>query len=295
MIETAKLMRRVDPPIMIVAVGKDYRARDWSPQVLKVAGRFIDFISMHQYYIEDDYSIISAAPLDLERKLIWLGSVIDAYTTYPKGRIVNIALDEWNVVHRTSPEHLGFTQRTTLGDAIFTAGVYHVLHRLCNRVKVATMSSLINIIGVMYTNDDGGLYVTPQYHVCKLYSNMCNEVAVKSRIEHTAEYKVQKLDLDNVGYLDCSATLAEDGKQLSISVINRHATNQIDCEISIRGFSHSQKMKAYEINGQDVNVANDFDHKDNVKTSMKILKNQANTISYQFPPHSVTLLALNHK
>jgi len=287
-LEFAKLMRRVDPTIRLVAVGCD--RDDWNYEVLKTAGEHVDYISLHKYYgHEEDYYTVVASLLDAERSLKNLSGLIDAAMATKKRR-VEIAFDEWNVWRREANRETGYTQKSTLQDGIFAAGIFHALHRLCKSVTMANLAQLVNVLPAIVTNERG-LYVNPIYLAFKLYVNHSGDTALRTRTE-AETYGAEKIGVDNVPYMDCSATLHKDGGILYLAAINRHREEDIKGQIELRAFKPKRKGRVYELNAEEFSSANDFDSPDKVKIVEKAVKDVSNEFSYTFPAHSVTVLEL---
>ncbi|MEM2936143.1 MAG: alpha-L-arabinofuranosidase C-terminal domain-containing protein [Candidatus Bathyarchaeia archaeon] len=287
-VEFAKLMRRVDPTIRLVAVGCDQD--DWNYEVLKTAGEHVDYISLHKYYgYEEDYYAVVASPLEAERSLKHLSGLINAVMATKKRR-VEIAFDEWNVWRREANRETGYTQKSTLQDGIFAAGVFHVLHRLCQSVTMANLAQLVNVLPAIVTNEKG-LYVNPIYLAFKLYVNHSGDTAIRTRTE-AETYRAEKIGVESVPYLDCSATLHKEGGTLYLAAINRHKDEAIKGKIELQAFKPERKGRVYELNAEEVSSANDFDSPDKVKIVEKAINDVSNQFGYTFPAHSVTVLEL---
>jgi len=287
-VEFAKLMKRVDPTIRLVAVGCD--RDDWNYEVLKTAGEHVDYISLHKYYgHEEDYYTVVASPLDAERSLKHLSGLIDAAMATKKRR-VEIAFDEWNVWRKEANRETGYTQKSTLQDGIFAAGIFHALHRLCKSVTMANLAQLVNVLPAIVTSEKG-LYVNPIYLAFKLYVNHSGDTALRTRTE-AETYKAEKIGANSVPYLDCSATLHKEGGILYLAAVNRHREENIKGQIELRAFTPKRKGKVYELNAEEVSSANDFDSLNKVKIVEKAVNTLSNQFTYTFPAHSVTVLEL---
>lgn len=310
--EYAKLMRMVDPTIKIIAVGSE--SEGWNYPLLKNAGDYIDYISVHKYYLIDDYYNLVACPLEAERTFKQITNLIDAVA--PKQRMIpfvrqerekiKIAVDEWNVWHsEASPPKstiIAGYQKLTLQDGLFTAGMFHVLANPFNNIGMACLCNLVNSgpSGPITTNE-GTLYVNPQYLVFKLYRHHTGDVVLRSETEvdaYDAEISATgglfgaPKKIERVPYLDCLATFDEKNEKLYLAVINRHKDQDIECTVNLQGFKTLRKGKIYELNAQDVTSANDFDSPNNVQIGQKKLASLAMPFDYVFIRHSVTVLEI---
>jgi len=294
--EYARFMKVVDPTIKIIAVGAD--DPEWDLEAIKTAGKYIDYISNHQYLGSDDYYDTVASVYWIEKRLKILRSVIQiAQPLIKEEERVKIALDEWNVWYRGRSEN-DFEENYALKDGLFAAGVFITLHKLCRSVTMANLAQLVNVLGAIHT-DKQNLYLTPIYRAFELFANHTGEIAldvfVNSEtydIEAKALLGKRKFKLSNVPYLDASATLSRSKNKLYIAAVNYHLEKDIECPISIEGFSPKKEGKVYELNGPDVMAMNDFNNPEKIRIVDKAIKNISSRFSYVFPAHSATVIEL---
>lgn len=99
--EFSKLMKRVDPTIKLIVVGLE--KTEWNFRLIKEAGEYFDYISVHTYHIGDtpkSYEEIAALSILTSEQLYEMQCSIDAASYYIKDRKkkpVEIAFDEWNL------------------------------------------------------------------------------------------------------------------------------------------------------------------------------------------------------
>jgi len=287
-VEFSKLMRRVDPSIKLVAVGCE--DDEWNHEVLKKTGDFIDYISLHKYYNYEDYRTIVATPLEAERSLRHLGGLIQATVPVKRAGLVKIAFDEWNVWYPEARIEAGFTEKLTLRDGLFAAGMFHVFHRLCNEVAIANLAQLVNVLPAMVASETG-MYVNPVYLAFKLYVNHFGRVALRTRTI-TETYEAEKLSLSEVPLLDCSATADPDLGKLYLAGVNRSDVEDIEALVELRGPTPASRGIAYELNGEAATSANDFDKPDEVQIREKSIEGVAERFKHVFPAHSATILEM---
>ena len=99
--EFSRLMKKVDPTIKLVVVGSGRTELNF--RLVKEAGEYFDYISVHSYHVGDipkSYEEIAAMSILTAEKLYEMKCSIDAASYYIKDRKskpVEIALDEWNL------------------------------------------------------------------------------------------------------------------------------------------------------------------------------------------------------
>ncbi len=309
LIEYSQALKKTDPKVKIVAVGclaswpgdaltesgaplpEDIKKfleslTDWNDIVLKVAGKHIDFLSVHWYIpqlsVEERrglgkdrlYHTIVAAPQDLERMLRETQATIDKVLKGEKE--VKIIIDEWNI--------MGIA-RFRLRDALYAAGVLNVMQR--EDIFMANLASLVNVMGLIIV-DQTQANPSSLYSVFKNYTEHSGVLSVRAKVESPC-FDLPRTgavpSLKDVPYLDCSASLSEDKKKLYIHVINRHPSKNLTCDMHLPGCSPKEKVKVWEINAPDI-------LSDVVGISEYAIKGITKDFKYTFPAHSITSMMI---
>jgi len=300
-LEYSKLMRRLDPRIKLFAVGSNASISQWDFEVLMRAGMAIDYVSIHGYYGSENYYEMVACPVYAEKRFRLLDSVIDlAMKALGKKERIGISFDEWNALY------LPYERRThhhpyLLKDGIFAAGIFNVMHRLCNSVKVANISMLVNSLGEICTTPEA-MMLTPIYYACELYANNSGKIALDTFVK-SATYDTHEQGgrrgmgpWKGVPYLDASVTLSptkDQGEEMMyIAAVNRHKDDEIKCRISLGGFSPKKEAKVLELNGPSWDAQNRVGAKEEVKIEESFISNVATEFDYVFPAHSATVLVI---
>ncbi len=295
----AERMRAADPSIRLIAVGADpERYPEWNRTVLQIAGEAMDCLSLHWYgpHTRDDarpeemYRAIVAAPVDIERRLRLVEETI-AQVLGPESA-VTIAFDEWNVWLDASGD-TGIEERYELRDALLAVGVFNLLTRRCRKVTMANLAQLVNVLPAISTSRTGA-WGTPLYHAFRLHAGSTQPVAVACQVEGPT-FEAPALGnlpaLASVPYLDASATAAEDGRTVTLSVVNRHPSEDITAEVELGG-REVVAVTVAELNAASTQARGSEALPDAV--SISIVEPQAPTgpLVYSFPAHSATLLTL---
>jgi len=284
--EYAKLMRRVDPSIKLVAVGCD--SPDWNRRVLAECWKLIDYISLHKYYRGgDDYYDVVAAPLEAERSLRDLSRIVE--TTVPAQHPVHIAFDEWNLWYPEATEENGLHQRASLTDGIFASGIFNALHRMCRTVKMANLAQLVNVLPAIVTDDEGRMYLNPTYLAFKLYVHHTGTTALRT-VAFSDTYRSQKYGLNEVPYVDASASLGP--SVLHVALVNRSKGQDLEAVIKLRNAKARAGGWVMELNGERPDSYNSFDQPDAVALNERPLGQSGPNIELQLPPHSSAIVDL---
>ena len=300
-------MEEVDPGLEYVAVGADhYFNKTWNRDVLSVAGGGLDLLALHVYLPGMErlagvalalarggsaamYKAIVAAPIEYERRLREMAGDIEA--VLGKESQIGIAFDEWNLMWNPD-QHL--FPRWRLRDALFVCGVFHAMHRLAGRVKVANIAQLVNVLGVITTRGDR-VCRTALYYPFLMYSRLAQPVSVAAEIA-CESFESPRFGgipaMTNVPVVDCSVTASEDGKTLVIFAINRDPQEDVDCEIALSGFSPRGRVEVNCLSAPSVESVNTFD--DDEMVTVRVRKADLSEVlpRLRLPAHSATALVL---
>ncbi|MEM3014078.1 MAG: alpha-L-arabinofuranosidase C-terminal domain-containing protein [Candidatus Bathyarchaeia archaeon] len=286
--EFANEMRMVDPNIKLVAVGCE--DPEWNLDMVKKAGEYFDYLSIHIYiWGPKPYNELVAIPLNIEQRLSSVYSLVQsARQRFNVKREIKLAFDEWNIWYPEAKQPLHH-QITNVGDAVFTGGVLNALHRLCNKVPIGGFAQTVNVLPMILTSDEGGMVLTPQYLVFKLYGSGSGDLVVRSVVD-SPYYFSSELG-EHVPFVDVSATISEDKKTVYLHVVNRHETEPADLSVFFRGFK-PKSGSAQCVAGESPSDKNTFEEPNRVKIEKAQVKVEKGECVVSLKPHSVTVAKL---
>ena len=169
--ETARLMKWIDPSIELVACGSSNfnmpTFGEWEHTVLREAYELIDYISMHEYYSNDydDTPSFLAENIGMDRFIKAVVAICDMVKAEKKtDKTINISFDEWNVWYhsKSSDKLVGLWGRAphrledvyNFEDALLVGGLLITLLKNSDRVKIACLAQLVNVIAPIMSNDE---------------------------------------------------------------------------------------------------------------------------------------------
>lgn len=308
--EAAKLMRLTDPSIKLIAAGSsNYRPsadpNHWNATILKELKNVIDYLAIHIYVGNPDnnYYNFMSTPLVMEQRTKLIKGMIDremAQASRGDRDPIYIAWDEYNVWYRARGGNFAkgtnaLEERYNLEDALVIAGFLNAFIRNADVVKMANMAQLVNVIGPIFTNDQGSFKQTIYYPLQLFAQNMYGtslDVFVDCDTYDTEQFFIglgeQTTVQKDVPYLDVSASINKG--EIVIAVVNRHKDKPMATDIFLQEGSFDGKLAVYEVNGSDIKDQNDFSA-EKVSTKEKGLLNaKGQKLTYTFPAHSFTLL-----
>lgn len=309
--ETAKMIRRVDPSVEILAASVP--SIEWNMDLLKEAGEYLDWISVHHYWDplwQDNHvasyekaMVYSMSTEDPIKKTIHILGAMDYL-----GRI-RIAFDEWNLKGWHHPNiHQGLAMSEedyltprdkndiasdyTMADAVFSACFLNACLRNCHAVGMANFAPSVNTRGMIYTHSNG-MVLRPTYHVYDLYVNHMQPLVIDSFLHGPGSDF--ELVIDEKAYeiqtIDHTASVSEDGKLLSIALVNRHPETSMRVEGTLpEQFSHGQ---AFYVSGRHKDDYNDIGHENRVRIEEDECRIQNGTFEWTLPAHSVSVLTFS--
>ena len=267
--ETAKALKLFDPRLELVACGSSHRNMptfpQWEATVLEHCYDSVDFISLHQYdkNHEDDLPRFLAASAGMDR---FIEAVI-ATCDYVKARkrskkTMMLSFDEWNVwFHseaadaRQEPWKVGpplLQDVYTMEDALVVGCLLNSLLRHADRVKIACLAQLVNVIAPIMTDDGGAAWRQTIYWPFYLASRHGRGTSMEVRVE-VPSYECG--DLGQVPYLDASAVLAEDGRSLSLFCVNR-SREVVELDLRAAGLEGAVLVEHVELRHDDLKATN---------------------------------------
>ncbi|APX34995.1 alpha-N-arabinofuranosidase [Brachybacterium sp. P6-10-X1] len=340
--EHARFMRAVDPGIELVGVGIPWDQERWTTPLLAKAGRFLDHLSLHHYGASnhlitgDDYDDVVAQSLFFEREISRYSQLItDLSARLGLDRVPQLVIDEWNMRHlepaswpepragadggiaeRDTPAVEGLPQHTrvsrysprTLGDAVFSAGVFQAIHRSVGDASAVTMANPVNLLnanGIVVARPEGAFGST-LYHVWHLYRHHTGRTVLPVTVDGPARSTNVRLGDSRdpegnqptapmtVPYLDVVATRADDGS-IRLAVVNRHRSQSIRLRPVLDDSADATPTRARirSLGGDvtDLNASNSLSAPATV--AVRDLGDvAADGGAWVLPPHSVSVLIL---
>jgi len=218
--DAARQMRQVDPSLQVIACGSSGPFMptylEWDREVLEQSYDYVDGLSLHRYLGNNqetgqDSSKYVAMNLSMDRQIAETLAVCDLVHGHKRSRKKRwLSFDEWNVWyrahnadamdgHRQSAPHL-LEEIYNPEDALVVGGMLITLLRHANRVKIACLAQLINVIAPIMTNQNG-LFRQTIYYPYRWVLQYAHG-SVLNLLVQSPTYEAA--DLDPVPYLDAA-------------------------------------------------------------------------------------------
>jgi alpha-N-arabinofuranosidase len=306
--ETARAMRMVEPDLELVACGSSSSGMPtfgtWEREVLRECYDLVDHISCHAYYGDDDGDLPSflASAVNMDRFIDSVVASADHVGAELKSRKrIDISFDEWNVWYQqrsrrtdgpgdqweVAPRRI--EDEYNLTDAVVVGNLLISLLRHSDRVAVACLAQLANVIAPIMTEPDGPAWRQPTFHPFAITSRLAAGDVLRVRLDSplldTAKY-------GEVPAVDAVATF-EAGK-LAVFLVNRSTDTPIEVTIDTSRTPVSAVLEALSLSDDDRHAVNSADRPDRVtpkpNDSVKVGQGK---VSVTLPAISWTALSLS--
>ena len=276
--ETARAMRLVDPRIELVACGSSNSRMPtfgtWEATVLAECYDEVDYISMHTYYEErnGDRDSFLACAVDMDHFIDDVVATADHVRAVGRHKKrINISFDEWNVWYISKfagEKNLDWEQHPRLiedtysvTDAVVVGTLLNSLLRHADRVSIACLAQLVNVIAPIRSEPGGSAWRQTIYHPFALTSQYGRGTVL--RLEPTAPVHDTAWQ-GEVPVLDPLAVLDEESGAVTLFAVNRDQTTPIALDVDLRGLAAVTTAEHTTLADADPDAVNSADDPDRV-------------------------------
>jgi alpha-L-arabinofuranosidase len=274
--DAARQMHYVDPSLQLIACGSSGPFMptylEWDREVLEQCYDYVDGLSLHRYFgntaadTSGDSAKFLAMNLSMERQIAETVAVCDLVRGHKRSpKKLWLSFDEWNVWYRARSGNAvnGHEQLAphlleevyNLEDALLVGGLINSLIRNADRVKLACLAQLINVIAPIMTNSNGMLRQTIYYPYS--WALQFARGSVLNLLVDSPGYQVS--GLGQVGYLDVAGTTDPESGEVSLFVLNRDLSKAHAVEINWQDKAPARALSSVLLTGDDLKAFNSFD------------------------------------
>jgi alpha-L-arabinofuranosidase len=307
--DAARQMRYVDPDpaLKLIVCGSSGPLMptylEWDREVLEQCYDRVDGLSLHRYFgntaeetggSSEKYLALN---LTMDKQIDETLAVCDLVRGHKRSdKKLWLSFDEWNVWYRERNEDAVNGRRKeaphlleeiyNLEDALLVGGLIITLLRHADRIKIACLAQLVNVIAPIMTNANGLFRQTiyyPYSWALQYAKGNVLEVLVQS-----PSYSVPRMD--PVPYIDAAATLDSSG-QTSLFILNRDLSKARRVEVVWEDRAPARVLTSLVLTGDNLKAVNGFDVPERVKPQPFDKPVSAkDRITIEVPPRSYTLL-----
>ena len=241
----------------------------WTDVLMREAAARMEGLSLHYYSIIQWQDKKSATQFDesewftLLKKALFMDTIISQHSAimdrYDPGKHVGLIVDEWGrhaAEPGTNPAFL--YQQNTLRDAILAGVTLHVFHCHCDRIHMANIAQMVNVLQAVILTDGEKMIRTPTYHVFEMFKGHQDAIRLPMLLQ-TQDYT---FDGEAIPQLSVSASRNCKGEIL-ITASNLNPNQPVDLLCSLCG-THATAVTGRVLTAGSMNAFNTFEAPDTV-------------------------------
>jgi alpha-N-arabinofuranosidase len=279
-LETAKLLRAVDPTVQLAACGSSAHNMPtygvWEDTVLDHCFEQVDFISLHTYFenkldsTEEFFGNIEVTDTFIKEIVAVADSV--AARKHSHKRIM-LSFDEWNVWYKArniddlrkpgwpvAPRLL--EEVYNFEDALVNGGALMALINNADRVKVACLAQLVNVIGPIMTEPGGPAWRQTIFHPFAITARHAVGRVLRAVVT-SPSYEAKTFP--EIPYLYACVTDDPATGRTAVFALNRHLSDEMELTIELRGLGTQRTLvEAHELHHANMKAINSRESPDTV-------------------------------
>ncbi|MBQ9611746.1 MAG: alpha-N-arabinofuranosidase [Lachnospiraceae bacterium] len=268
--------------ILKIACGPNVDDYQWTDGILNTLFRYrpsgqpllLDLLSLHYYTIpgpdwhhkgsatqfseEEWYNTLKKA-LYMDELITRHGAIMDQYDPEKK---IGLSVDEWGTWFDVEPgTNPGFLyQQNTVRDALVAGISLNIFNKHCDRVKLACIAQMVNVLQSVILTDGEQMVKTPTWHVFRMFRHHQGAQLLESAVTGVSETGTEEYMVPEI----TESVSCKDGI-ITITVNNLSMENSKDLEISFAELKNPEVIEANILTGDDVHACNTFEDPNHVE------------------------------
>ncbi|AOM84327.1 arabinosylfuranosidase ArfA [Salisediminibacterium beveridgei] len=268
--ETGKAMKQVDPDIELVSCGSSGSGMptfpEWEATTLNHTYELADYVSLHQYFgnPDNDSQNYLASTMELDHFINTVTSVCDYIKAKKRSKkTMMLSFDEWNVWYHSHEDDKNLEKwqiappqledRYNMEDALLVGGILITFLKHADRIKMACLAQLVNVIAPIVTESGGDAWkqtIFYPYMHASLYGKGSSLQTIASMP------KFDTKDFTDVPYADTAVTYDEESEELTIFALNRHLQEDVLVQFSMKDFKSFKVIEHIVLENPDLKLTN---------------------------------------
>ncbi|PWU00422.1 MAG: alpha-N-arabinofuranosidase [Bacteroidetes bacterium] len=289
-------------PLRKIASGSNGEDYNWTEVCMKNIPNWQMWgISMHYYtvtgtwqkkgsatqFAEDEYFTALKKCLHIEDLINKHSAIMDKYDPQKK---VALVVDEWGIW--TDPEpgaNAGILyQQNSMRDALIAASTLNIFNNHCDRVKMANLAQIVNVLQSLILTNKEKMVLTPTYYVFDFYKVHQDSKLLPVHLS-SPEYKFGN---ESIAAINISASQDSTGN-IHLTIANLDPTKKISINPSL-GNLKWKKAEARVLSSAKFTDVNSFTEPEKIKpVTFNDYKVSGDQLTVNMPPMSVVVITLN--
>jgi alpha-N-arabinofuranosidase len=313
--DAARQIRVIDRELKLIACGSSNTVMPtylvWDREVLEECYDQVDAISLHNYYgntpvlTGNDSARYLAMNLDMERQIQEIGAVCDYVQAVKRSpKRLWLSFDEWNVWYRARGGRFAngegkfaprlLEEEYNLEDALLVGGFLNTLLRQAERVRLACLAQIVNVIAPLVTNETSVLRQSIYYPYAWALKYARGRVLELDLESESYPIKAEGLRPDfardgSVPFLDVAATHDPQSGQVCLLMLNRDLTGERELQLDWHDLTPSRVLVCETLTGSDLKAANSFERPTLVAPRALEPPRVGSKMTFKLPPRSYSV------
>ena len=271
--ETGRAMKVIEPDLQLVSCGSSNTFMEtfpqWEAETLMHTYEIADYVSLHQYFsnADNDTPNFLALSLETDHFIKTVIAICDYVKAVKRGKKdILLSFDEWNVwYHSLKKDENEMKERPwqvapslledvyTFEDALVVGCMLITFLKHANRLKMACIAQLVNVIAPIMTETGGGACRQTIFYPLLQASKYGRGTALMPVVSSP---KYDSKDYTDVPYLETVAVANEELGELTVFAVNRHLENPMILDLDIKGFEGYTVTEHIVLESDDLKAVN---------------------------------------
>lgn len=286
-VETARAMKAVDPDLKLVSCGSSSTFMntfpEWEAETLTHTYEAVDYVSLHQYFDNDagDTADFLARSLETDHYIKTVVAVCDYVKAKKRGRKdIMLSFDEWNIWYHSKKRDDDEMKNNpwqfapsllediyTFEDALVVGCMLITFLKHADRLKMACMAQLVNVIAPIMTEVGGGICRQTTFYPL-LHASKYGRGTALMPIAESPKYDSK--NYTDVPYLETVAVANEESEEMTIFAVNRDLDASMIVSCGLKGFDGYKFVEHISLESGDLKAVNTVAKPDAVIPSVRV-------------------------
>ncbi len=284
-----------DNNVFKIASGPNVDDTTWTRVLMKLAGNVFNGLALHYYTSAGARPAAvfdEAGWFDVVKKSLRMDEIIKMHSAimdkYDPSKKVALIVDEWGTWFAVEPgtNKAFLYQQNTLRDAIVAASTLNIFNNHSDRVRMANIAQMINVLQAMILTKDDKMVLTPTYYIFEMYKVHQNAILLPLNLKTPSG--------ESVPAVNASASIDSKGL-IHISLCNVNPDTNEKISVDLDNFKN-KKIIASILTAKEMNALNSFENPNTVMPAeFTDFKFTDNHLEVNMPAKSVIVFELHGK
>jgi alpha-N-arabinofuranosidase len=282
-----------------IASGASDYDYNWTDILMKNVGNRMHGLSLHYYTVKgwsgskgsatdfstEDYYWTIGKCLEIEDVILKHMEIMDKYD---KDKKIGLMVDEWGTWWDVEPgTNPGFLyQQNTMRDAFVAALTLNIFNKYPERIQMANIAQIVNVLQSMILTKDNKMALTPTYHVFDMYKVHQDATYIPLQIVSDTK-EIRNQDIQTV-----NASASKKDGAIHITLTNIDLDSAKNIKISLQGMN-VKNVSGKILTSKNISDHNTFENPELVKPKVfNDVKATNGEVSLNIPAKSIVVLEL---